>query len=286
MRVPTSSGAQDQPNASGDTSSDALIPGIGVIYGTKNAHVFSGVHVGYAPPRLTSAISPKGTPAQLDPEKSYNYEVGTRLNHRRWLHLEGTFFMSTFTNQVVAGTGDTGTELVNGGKTRHLGFEGAGVVGIGRLLKLPTKSEIDVGLRYTYNHATFVGGPYDGNYLPYAPQMSVTATVDVEHPSGVVGQVAWTHVSDQFSDQANTNAPDATGQYGRIPAYNIVDLGARYRHKPTGLTLRLTVKNALDDPYIASRRPSGIFVGGFRQIMLGLRWDWEKLPAQSAATAR
>jgi hypothetical protein len=34
------------------------------------------------------------------------------------------------------------------------------------------------------------------------------------------------------------------------------------------------VKNALDQLYIASRRPEGIFTGGFREIMLGLRWDW------------
>ena len=284
-RAMTATGAQDQYIA-GDVASDALVPGVGVIYGSRSAHVFSGVHVGYAPPRIASSISPKGTPAALDPEKSYNYEVGSRFNHKRWLHLEGTFFFSTFTNQAVTGTGDTGgSELVNGGKTRHIGFESAAVLGIGRLADLAKRFEVDFGLRYTYNHASFVGGRYDGLFLPYAPEHSFTATVDVEHPTGVAGQVAWTHVSNQFTDQANTVATDVTGRYGRMPAWNAVDLGARYRHKPTGITLRLTVKNALDDPYIVARRPEGIFASGFRQIMLGLRWDWEKPPAPSPGVA-
>jgi hypothetical protein len=27
--------------------------------------------------------------------------------------------------------------------------------------------------------------------------------------------------------------------------------------------------------YISARRPNGIFVAGFRQVIVGLRWDWE-----------
>ena len=68
----------------------------------------------------------------------------------------------------------------------------------------------------------------------------------------------------------------------RVRHRNIVDVTAHYRHLRSGLTLRLTVKNALDDVYIVARRPEGIFTSGFRQILLGLRWDYEKtlVPAQ------
>ena len=34
-------------------------------------------------------------------------------------------------------------------------------------------------------------------------------------------------------------------------------------------------KNLLDTTYIQARRPNGIFPGPFRQIVVGLRWEWE-----------
>ncbi len=263
----------DTPGAIGTTSNDAIIPGFGAILGTPAAHAFAGVHVGYGPPRLTSSISPRGATTQLAPERGFNYELGARFSQRRWLHVEGTFFYSTFTNQVVAQADDTGTELTNGGETRHYGLETAAVLSLAHALH--TKTEIDLGTRYTFAHATFVGGPYAGNFLPYAPLASWTTTLDVNHPLGFGGEIAWTHVSSQFVDQANTVLPDATGRYGIIPQWNTIDLGARYKHKPTGLSLKLTVKNALDQPFIIARRPEGIFASGFRQVFLSLRWDWD-----------
>src|SRR5262249_21667882 len=46
----------------GSSSVNGVVPGIGAIYGTKTANVFGGLHVGFAPPRVTSAISPNGLP--------------------------------------------------------------------------------------------------------------------------------------------------------------------------------------------------------------------------------
>jgi len=107
----------------------------------------------------------------------------------------------------------------------------------------------------------------------------VSANLDVEHPlddgGRAGGQVAYTYVGAQFADAADTIAEDATGQFGKIAPHHIVDVTAHYRHAPTGLSLRLTVKNALDDVYVSARRPQGIAVSGFRQILLGLRWEWE-----------
>ena len=35
----------------------------------------------------------------------------------------------------------------------------------------------------------------------------------------------------------------------------------------------VAVKNLMDVPYISTRLPDGIFPAGFRQIMIGVRWD-------------
>ena len=134
---------------------------------------------------------------------------------------------------------------------------------------------VDVGVRYTYLRAVFRHGPNAGNLLPYAPQHALNANLDVEHRSGVGGQIAYTFVGQQYGDALNTVAEDTTGRVGALDARHIVDATAHYKHKPSGLTFRLTVKNALDATYVSGRRPEGIFVGAPRQILAGVRWEWE-----------
>ena len=46
------------------------------------------------------------------------------------------------------------------------------------------------------------------------------------------------------------------------------------RNAETGLSASVVAKNVIDRPYIVARRPEGIFVGGFRQIIASLRWDY------------
>ncbi len=260
-----------------------VIPGIGMVAGTPKANVYAGIHVGWAPPRITSPITPNpGTTAvQLQPESSINYELGTRLTFKRLLHLEGTAYLIDFDNQVIAssGTGSSGaTEQVNGGATRHVGLEGGASFGLGEALGTKTTA-IDLGARYTFARATFDGGPYNNNWLPYAPAATLVGTLDVQHRSGVAGEVAWTYVGEQFTDAQNTLVPDATGRTGKIPAYQNVDVMLRYKLRGTGLTFKLAAKDAMNQTYIFARRPDGIQVSGFSQILAGVRWDWDEQPA-------
>ncbi|MFO0662137.1 MAG: TonB-dependent receptor [Polyangiaceae bacterium] len=120
---------------------------------------------------------------------------------------------------------------------------------------------------------TFVGGLNDGRFVPYAPENTASLTADVDHESGFGGQVSWSFIDKQYADEFNTVAPDISGRTGLIPSYNVLDAVARYSYKPWGLTSTLTVKNALDQVYMSSRLPNGIFTAGFRQINLGLRWE-------------
>jgi Fe(3+) dicitrate transport protein len=277
-RQNTGSGPTDV-NQQGTTDATGFIPGIGLVYGKPKMHVFGGMHLGWAPPRITSAVSPRGVPAQLRPDRSSNYELGTRLNPVRYARVETTGFVSLYTNQTVAGGGDdSGTGLVNGGPTRIYGVEGAAVFGAGTLFHWPTI--VDIGARYTYSHATFVGGQYSDRFLPYAPLHSFNANVDVEHPSGFGGQVAVAYVGEQFTDSANTYYEDAAGDLGHISAHAIVDVMAHYKNKRTGLTFRLSCKGCTDDVYIVARRPNGISPAGYRQIMAGVRWDYDFPRAQ------
>lgn len=273
LRQGTASGASDV-YLPGERTVNGIVPGVGMVYGTKRANVFGGLHVGFAPPRVSSAISARGATTQVKGDESINYELGTRVSPWRWMRLETTGFLSNFNNQVIVNTAPgADTNLTDAGATNIVGAEGATSLGLGEVLELPVTAEL--GARYTFSRATFRYGSDAGNLLPYAPQHALNANLDVEHRSGVGGQVAYAFVGEQFTDAANTRAEDVTGRVGVIGARHIVDATVHYRHARSGITLRLTAKNALDDTYVIARRPEGIFAGPYRQILLGLRWEWE-----------
>ncbi len=264
----------------GTSSVNGVVPGVGMIYGTKSANVFGGFHVGFAPPRVTSAISPSGTPPpDVHAEESLNYELGSRIGPTKWLRAEATGFLSNFSNQVIVGT-EPGSDanLTDAGATNIFGLESAAALSFDKMLTLPLIVELSA--RYTFARATFRHGPNAGNLLPYAPEHSLSTNLDLEHESGFGGQVAWLHVGPQFTDAANSRREDVTGSVGPMDPYDIVDVTAHYKHKPSNITLRLTAKNLLDATYVQARRPNGIFPGAYRQILVGLRWEWEGSPRQ------
>lgn len=260
--------------ATGSKPTTGVIPGVGMVFGTKRASVFGNMHYGFAPPRITSSVAPRGQARTLQGDRGISYEVGTRGQQLRWLHAELTGFMSNYANQVSVNPSATGEgNLADVGATNIYGLEGGLLLGIDRILKIPTV--VDLGLRYTYSHATFRHGPFAGNFLPYAPRHSLNANFDVEHKSGFGGQVAYTFVGNQYADGQNTRAEDVFGVVGLIESRHIFDVMAHYKHRPTGLTFRLSLKNVFDTTYVIARRPEGIFPGPYRQILAGVRWEWD-----------
>jgi Fe(3+) dicitrate transport protein len=257
----------------GSSQATGVMPGLGFAAGRPALNLFWGVHSGYSPPRVSQSITPTGQDAGLSAERSMNYELGVRARPFRWLRTEGTGFVTAFDNQLVSNNTLSGTsaEFKNGGKTRHLGAEITAIAHLGGRGKLPL--EVDVSGQYTYVRSTFVGGPNAGNFVPYSPEHTLTATVDAEHRTGIGAQVSISRVGQQFADETNAIEPDISGRAGVIPSYSVLDLGARYRHKATGLSFHLNVKNVLDDVYLSSRLPNGIFTSGFRQIIAGIKWS-------------
>lgn len=285
LRRETGSGVQDMFLEGGDDV-NGVIPGIGAIYGTKRAHVFGGVHLGWAPPRFASSVSVAGVPQGVKAEKSLDYELGTRIAPAPWMRSELTGFLSTYSNQVIANTSADVTDvtsLSDAGATTIYGLETGHTVMLAKALK--ADAVVDLGVRYTYSHATFRYGRNAGNLLPYAPVHSLNANLDVELRSGWGGQIAWRFVGPQFSDEANTIAEDITGRIGRIGAYNVTDATVHYHHRPSGLTFRLTGKNLFDSDFIVARRPEGIFTGGYQQFLFGVRWQYEAKPANAAPSS-
>ena len=256
----------------------ALIPGLGLSARLwRPLTVFAGVHRGFSPPRSKDAVSPSGQNLQLDPELSWNYELGLRLIQRRWLQLEAAGFLLDFENQIIPpseAAGAVSGGAFNSGRSRHAGVEWSSSFDLAGLLRA-SRVSAPLILSYTYLPlAAFVGGVYDGGRLPYAPPHMVSAQLRISHALGLSAQVGVVFVGAQLADKDGTQIASQDGLVGEIPAYATVDARVEYRYARAGLSFYLAGKNLTAQTYIASRAPAGIQPAGFLQIFGGCEWTW------------
>lgn len=259
-----------------------FIPGLGVSYQlSEGSSIFAGVHRGFAPPRVKDAITSAGEALDLDAELSWNYEIGARYAPSPGVMMEATGFLLDFSNQIIPvsqSSGGTGTGLVNGGRSRHIGAEAGMNVDFGQLLESGYSVVFAASatfVRATYNADRFLtqaGNSVNvkGNALPYAPQWFVSSSFAVAAPFGGSVQFTGNFIDKQFSDEFNTVAASANGLTGIIPSHFIFDLSVRYGIEEWRSAISLSVKNLFDKRYIASRRPEGIKVGLPRYVTAGI----------------
>ena len=260
-----------------DNGVTTAIPGLGFsVRAHDDITFFTGVHRGFAPPGTKIAITSNGDNLDLDSELSWNYEAGIRIAGQRSVSGEFTFFRMDFSNQIItaAESGGATTTVTNGGATLHQGIEGSlrvhwdSIIGIRgwslytdvRHMYLPTAEFTDNAI-------------FGGHRLPYAPEQTFGALFGVKQHGGLKFQLDFNAVAGQFGDNRETVEPSLDGTIGRIPSYQIANLSVGYeiRRERWMFEPYFTIKNALDEIYIASRAPQGIQPGLFRQINGGLR---------------
>jgi len=267
------------------TNNDNLftpIPGIGVNYNFNDDYsIFAGVHRGYAPPRIKDAITNDGTSLNLDAELSWNYEAGIRASFASPIYFELTGFLMDFSNQVIpvsVSSGGSGTGLVNGGETMHVGAEAGIRFDISQLLR--TNYIISLSAYSTYVNSTYSNDRFitvgsetinvKDNKLPYAPEFTFTGSLDFKTPFGLGIYLSTTYVKEQFTDELNTIEEAPSGETGQMPSFITADLTASYLITGLNSSVYFSVKNLMDERYIASRRPQGIKVGIPRFISAGV----------------
>jgi Fe(3+) dicitrate transport protein len=268
-----------------------VLPGIGFSYRIGNhSSVFGGIHRGFGPPRVKDAISANGQSQELDAEKSWNYEIGSRSRLNRFISLELTGFRLDFSNQVIPVSESSGgqgipnaTGLTNGGATRHLGVETGLILDSMNLLSDSFRAAFRG--TFTYTHATFSedrfvnsGGQtvnVKGNMLPYAPEYLFHGALDLFMPAGLHAGLSVTRIGNQYGDVLNLESGSANGRQGALSNYVVLDARIGWKIPSVeGLGLSVAVKNLLDERYIVSRRPQGIRVGMPRFITAGLDFNF------------
>jgi len=269
----------------GETDHVEWIPGAGATWLLAPGHtLFAGVHRGFSPPRTAQAIASDGTDLELEPERSWEWELGVRgkgpCGPCPWLGYELTAFLYDFSNQVVPAnqSGGAGTADTNAGATRHAGVEGAAQVDLvallsGRCSPCRTGWFLDLGWTFVDSENTTAGGTYEGLELPYAPRHVGWAGLRVETPGGVGAGLVARYVGAQWSDQANTVQPNAAGTVGRIESHVTLDAMLHWRVPRSRVSATLAVNNLLDEAYVASRAPEGTFPGAPRHGYVGVEVD-------------
>ena len=259
-----------------------LVPGFGINYNFEdNYSVFAGVHRGYAPPRIKDAITNDGQALNLDAELSWNYELGVRADLASFVNFELTVFLMDFSNQIIpvsVSSGGSGTGLVNGGVTMHLGVEGGVQFDLHKIFR--TNHQLSLFAYSTYANSTYSGDRFitinnqtvniNGNELPYTPDFTFTGELELATQFGLGFDLSATYVGEQFTDELNSIVASPSGETGEMPSFITMDLSASYLISDINSNIYLSVKNLFDERYIASRRPQGIKVGLQRFISAGI----------------
>jgi Fe(3+) dicitrate transport protein len=243
------------------------------------------VHRGFAPPRVEDIITAAGGSVDLDPELSWNYEIGVRGEITRGINADATFFVMDFDNQIVAQSvaGGIGTTLTSAGRTIHRGGEFA--LDASSRAAGWTTSDTDVFARLAvtwvadadYNSTRIATAPcfdgattgtlvatgagavpcgvarnVDGNRLPYSPEWLVSGAFGVEH-KGFTGQVELVSQSSIFADDVNLIPVTPDGQRGLIEGWTQVNLAASYGPPGGKWEVFTTARNLFDRLYVVDR---------------------------------
>lgn len=266
-------------NARGESDVDQWVPGLGATYQlTDGTMLFAGAHRGFSPPAVPDIITPTGGSTDLDPELSWNYELGLRSTVRPGLRGELTLFRMDFENQVVPSSlasNACGATLCNAGETLHQGAEA--LVRFDSADWFSAEENIFFQAAYTWldtaeysgNRTSNVaaGVNVEGNRLPYAPKQLFSATVGVELPVGLKLQIEGVYNSDMFTDDLNTVSITTNGQRGLIPSHTVLNVSANYAVPNTGWTMFVTSKNVLDKVYIVDM--SRGLIPGMQRLVYG-----------------
>jgi len=271
----------------GKTQVTQLIPGLGISYTKPRVTFFAGVHRGFAPPRTEDIINNNtGGSIDLDPELSWNYEVGVRTRLHPAIRLDATFFRMDYENQIVPASlaGGVGSTFTNGGETLHQGFELS--TGFDTAPFLQRRFNFYLRGAYTYlPTAEFKGQRFSsvpgftttsvsGNRLPYAPKKLLNGSVGYAHTGGLDTFLEAVYVGSQFAEDLNfINPLNTSGQTGLIPSYTIFNATVNYRVERLHSTLFVTVKNLFDRLYVADRA-RGLIPGPSRAIQTGVKFNF------------
>jgi len=224
-------------NFEDENSTDKFLPGLTIgLQATDSVFLFANAQRSLVPVQ-TAQVTKEG---EVGNELAWNYEIGARTQITTDFNVSTTLFRVDYDDQLQHNR--TLDIYENLGETRQEGIELAA--------DWQATPHLTLGLGYTYLDTEQLNGENKGNELANAPEHHISA-----HAGYQVGpwQASLTalHVSESFSDAANTEDETADGAAGELPAYTLVNSRISRDFKVSGndLQLALAVNNLLDEEY-------------------------------------
>ncbi len=213
-------------------------------------------------------------------ELSFTAELLRRLNffaNVTVLHskvLEGKLLDKDLFSQVVHSAATSGEfiDKVNANRGAYEIYVSDGNGGE-TLFTDPTLTTSDFQ-NITKSVIAFGDGKEENTEAPYTPNINLNLGFNYDWKK-LSGGISGQYVDDQFTEFHNFKNESADGAIGQLPSYFTMDAFLNYRFDmPNGTQLKVFVngKNLTNDIYRASRlnrATSGVFPGGFRQIIVG-----------------
>ncbi len=248
-----------------------FIPGIGANYKFNNDFsLFGGIHRGFAPP---------GNQDGSDPEKSLNYELGTRFS---WAGFTGELvgYYNDYSNLLgsdLAATGGSGSlDLFNAGAATVKGIEF--LLNYNLLKNTKSLLKLPITFSYTLTDARFdsdfdsqvdiYGEVSKGDQIPYIPKNQFNITAALEGPRFNLS------ISSRYTDAFRTQSGTGTipANY-KIGSNFIVDAAARYFYTDK-ITFFTNMMNVFDNAYEVARTPAGLRPGAPLMVNAGVGYSF------------
>ena len=247
----------------------AVLPGLGLLWAAaRDVDIYAGGHRGFSP------VAP-GQPRDVQPEVSWNYELGTRVGTAD-RHMELTGYLNDYVNltgQCTVSGGCIGSNVdqqFNGGRVWVGGAEAVA----GYRLWLPGRWSVPVEASWTWTVSRFrtsftsgfpqFGSVQAGDSLPYVPGHSGHARLGLEHPRVRIGlgATARTGMRDQAGQGPLTDLD--------VPALLLLDAAVEAQ-VTRGVSVYATGNNLTNSRAIVSWRPFGARPTAPLRVMAGVR---------------
>ncbi|MFZ9035485.1 MAG: TonB-dependent receptor family protein [Francisellaceae bacterium] len=204
----------DQINATNSTvnNTHTFLPGLTVGYDALDwLYLFTNAQRSLKAPQLSAVANSGG--GDLQSERAWNYEIGSRLTMNSQLSTTVTAFRTDYSDKLDRIQNNEGLWVYqNVGKSVEQGIE--------TLLSYNPSflKELTLDASYTYLYTKIEEGQYAGNQLPYAPHSLFSFIGNYSYHSWNYN-LSGHFTGASFSDAANTTVENADGTEGPIPSY-------------------------------------------------------------------
>ena len=283
---------QTEPDPTADDTGNvdffSFIPKLGFIWrATPSMQVYGNASGAYEPPLILELTAPgqlNGNLRQLDPQQSWQFEVGTRGRSGPRFSWDVSVYdielwdeIRNVNVQPFPGAPFTIPRFENIGRSRHTGVEAGSNV----LLLSDIAPRVGFGVggdtlgwrtAYTWSRFVYVNDPTFGNHvIPGFPEHYIRSEVRYDHPVGLwlAPNVEW----------VPNNYPVNSANTARTEAYFLFNVGLGYTYKPWNLSTFFLAQNLTNKSYISAVTvddANGRFFlpGDGRAFYGGVNWRW------------